>query len=357
MDWKACQGQSVDGVFTLGEFLGAGEQGGTFATSDGLRPAVIHLHPAEGRDVQSQLILWERISRLAHRNLMHLFRWGKCELRGEPMMYVVTEQADEVLEHTIRDRALDLSEVRELIGPVLDGLAYLHDRGYVHGRVRPAHIFAVSDTVKLSSDGIVPLLEAGRMRREATAYDAPEMASGMLTTATDVWSFGWTLIEVITQQPPGRGSLPEPLPEPFEEIVQHALKADPAERWTVQQIARRLRGESVEGGTSVAGTARRYAIPLAAAVGLLAFWLWPRSQNGDAPAPDPPPVVAAPAQTPGSRQASTKKYEKPSPMPADGPASRKAAAKRDPAPAPDLPHPRLARPLCPRKSYGQSCRR
>jgi len=340
VDWKAYEGQIVDGVFTLGEFLGGSERCGTFATSEGPRSEVIRLHPAEGRNVESQLTLWERISRLSHPNLMHLFRWGRCQLEEQPMIYVVTEKADEVLEHTVRERPLELDEVRQLIEPTLEALTYLHDRGYVHGRVRPSHLFAVAETVKLSSDGIVPLLEAGREPREKSAYDAPEMASGLMTTASDVWSLGWTLIEVLTQQPPGKGSLPEPLPEPFEEIVQHALKADPAERWTVQRIARRLRGEGIEGPASGAGTARRYAIPLvaAAAAVLLGIWVWTRP-NSEAQAPDRPAVAATPAPVPVAKQPSTAKSEKPSPMPVNDSASRKSAAKREPAPVQDTPGP------------------
>jgi TonB family protein len=340
--WKDCEGQTVDGVFALGEFLGGSEQAGVFVTSTGLQtgqPAAIKLIPSKGRNVEAQLVMWQRVSKLSHPNLVQLQRWGTCELRGVPMMYVVTERADEVLAHVLLERPLDASEARQLIEPVAGALAHLHDRGYVHGRVKPSNLFAIGEVLKLSVDDVVPLLEAGSIRRDVTAYDPPEAASGPVTPAADAWALGWTIVETLTQQRPGRGSLPDRLPEPFEEIVRNALRPDPAQRWTMPQIAARIRGERVSTSSGLPEPVRRYAIPVVAgAVVLAGIWLWPRGRDEETPPPTSTPPAVEPSKPKSAPKAPAQK-DRPSPMPSP---STPAASKEDSRAAQELAPPEPA---------------
>ena len=167
------------------------------------------------------------------------------------------ECAEENLAQILPGRPLTPAEARAMLESVLDALAYIHGKGFVHGHIKPANIMASGDQLKVSSDGL---------RREGGSpdgfghqapYDPPEYASGILpmsqsmSPAGDVWSLGMTLVETLTQSlPVARISehqdplLPQTLPEPFLEIARHCLLRDPQSRWTVAQIAARLEGRA-----------------------------------------------------------------------------------------------------------------
>ena len=64
------------------------------------------------------------------------------------LVYVVTECADEVLAQILAGRALTTEETREMLGPVIDGLGYLHEKGFVHGHLKPSNILVVDDQLE-----------------------------------------------------------------------------------------------------------------------------------------------------------------------------------------------------------------
>jgi TonB family protein len=107
---------------------------------------------------------------------------------------------------------------------------------------------AVHERLKLSSDSIRE--EGGTIpgSTKPSAYDAPEIARGLVSPAGDVWSLGVTLVEALTQRLPvsdGAGSgdpvLPATLPQPFRDIAFHCLRREPNQRWTLADIAARLK--------------------------------------------------------------------------------------------------------------------
>ncbi len=100
------------------------------------------------------------------------------------------EYAEEDLADILPQRALTPEETRDMLGPVLDALEYLHGKGFVHGDLKPANILATGDHLKLSSDAISRVGESQGGSRRVDAYDPPEAISGMLTPAADVWSLG-----------------------------------------------------------------------------------------------------------------------------------------------------------------------
>jgi TonB family protein len=83
--------------------------------------------------------------------------------------------------------------------------------------------------------------------RKFDVHDAPETAALPLSPAADVWSLGVMLVEALTQKTPvlpagnqGDALIPESLPQPYLDIVRHALLSDPRRRWSVAEIAARL---------------------------------------------------------------------------------------------------------------------
>src|SRR5260370_40910168 len=81
-------------------------------------------------------------------------RWGS---KNGSRLYVVMEYAEENLSQILPQRSLTESEVRDMLGPVLDALVFLHGKGLVHSRIKPSNILATADQLKLSTEALFPI--------------------------------------------------------------------------------------------------------------------------------------------------------------------------------------------------------
>jgi len=331
-------GSFVDGTFPLLRWLGGSAGAGVFATEleRPQRKAIIKLVPAEAEDAGVRAAAWAMAANLSHPNLMQVYTHGRCEIDGLPILYVVTEFADEVLAEILRERLLTTRETRELLAPALEALSYLHGKGLVHGRLRPSNIMAVGDNLKLSSDSVAAAGAIADPIAERTIYDAPETARGPLQNPADIWSLGATLVEVLTKYPPlsnhaksSEPLVPESTPEPFASIARKCLRADPDRRITLDEIKARLQlgPAPVRSPRQPARTApgkQRVAVFVAvAAIVIAAIGIWSAlSHHGQAPE-DSQAAQSAPAAAPASA---------PAPAPADQPSSAAPARASNQAP-------------------------
>src|SRR5258706_5708146 len=297
-DWKQWEGQVVNGKFPLLRYLGGSEYSAVFLSelNQSGRPqgAAIKLTPAGGETDEVQLSRWRAAAALSHPHLISIFDEGRCEVAGLALLYVVMECAEENLAQVLPARALTPDEARETVDSVLDVLAYLHGKGFVHGHIRPINIMADDgDQLKLSSDGLrrtgEPLERAGRRDEYDPPEHAPDAFAPVDTTSTagDVWSLGMAIVETMTQTRIGTSSteretlVPLTLPEPFLDIARHCLLRHPQERWTVSEISARLQGRipavqvravlrapqsAVSRSSSFPVKGRSYGIPLAAGI-------------------------------------------------------------------------------------------
>lgn len=260
---KQWEGQIVEGIFPLRQFLGGSDHSAVFLTeyTEGRsQKAVIKLFPADAVTADLQLSSWEFAAQLSHPNLLRLFRAGRCRIDGNDLLYLVMEYAEEDLSQILPQRALTPEETRDMLGPVLDVLEYLHGKGLVHGDLKPANILATGDRLKLSSDAISRVGESKSVTRRAGPYDPPEAMSGMPAPAADVWSLGTTLVEVLTQRlpewqpgPNAESVVPANLPAPFLEIARQCLRLEPQRRISVGDIAARLNQRAAAATASAAG--------------------------------------------------------------------------------------------------------
>ncbi len=247
--WNQCEGQVIDNRFRLRQYLGGADDSAVFLTQladPQSKRAAIKFIPA-GPNADHQLSLWRRVKQLEHPNLLRIFETGRWRLQNRDRLYVVMEYTEENLAQILPQRALTESEVREMLGPVLDALVFLHGKGLVHSRIKPSNILATADLLKLSSDALFRIGESRKSSSRFDVYDAPETAASALTPAADVWSLGMTLVETLTQRVPALqpGSqadpfVPDTLPQPLLDIARHALRRDPRRRWTIPEIAGRL---------------------------------------------------------------------------------------------------------------------
>ncbi|MGC2162698.1 MAG: TonB family protein [Silvibacterium sp.] len=245
VDWV---GRVIDGRFPLLKWLGGSEWSGVFLTElmgPGSRKMAIKLVPEDSGNAKARIAGWAAMSGLAHPHLMPLLHTGHCEVDGTKLLYSVTEYAEEVLSEIIAERALTPDEAKEMLVPVLDALFYLHGKGFVHGHLKPPNIMAVGNQLKISGDSLEVAGERGRYFPALSVYDAPELATGSISPAADVWSLGATLVEALTQHTPvwDRSTtilrapvVPESVPQPFGDIVPECLRLDPARRCTLSDI-------------------------------------------------------------------------------------------------------------------------
>ncbi|MGO9437843.1 MAG: TonB family protein [Terracidiphilus sp.] len=246
-DWV---GRVIDARFALLEWLGGTGNSGVFRTElpqPIMKKAAIKLIAAEGSAADSYLSGWAKAANLSHPHLMRVFRSGRFQFGSLGLVYVVTECADEVLSQIIPERALTPEETREMLDPVIEALAYLHGKGFVHGHLKPSNILAMDDKLKLSGDSVAATGGVRVLKRPASIYDAPEAARGVIAPSLDVWALGATLVEVLTQRTPvwerttsQEPMVPATLPRPFAEIARECLRREPDRRPTLSEIRARI---------------------------------------------------------------------------------------------------------------------
>lgn len=112
--------------------------------------------------------------------------------------------------------ARDVSQLLRWLLPVLGAVAELHERGYVHGDLKPANVLLNQQgphtAPKLIDFGLASaVFDRGPMSAPVYGtprYMAPERAAGAeLTVQADVWSLGMTLLECLAGQAATPGSL------------------------------------------------------------------------------------------------------------------------------------------------------
>jgi TonB family protein len=253
--WKSWEGRVVDGRFPLRQWLGGSDHSAVFLTERsgaGSQKAVIKLIRAESSDEDAQLSRWATAFRLSHLHLIRLYECGRGKIDGTRLLYVVTEYAEENLAEILPLRPLVPEEASEMLRPTVGTLAYLHQSGFAHGGIRPSNIMAVDNQLKISADGLGKIGERVGAH-SPSAYDAPELASGGLSPAGDIWSLGITLVAVLTQNEPnlkngdqGRVAVLETIPQPFREIAQQCLQIDPLRRCTAADILSLLRTPTLQ---------------------------------------------------------------------------------------------------------------
>jgi len=259
------EGRAIDGKFPLLEWLGGSGDRGVFLTAlRGTQTATIKLILAEGKLAEAYLAQWEAAKALSHPNLVQLRETGQCTIDGKHLVYVVTERAEAVLAGTIPRKALEPQKARRILEPIVEALSYIHEKGIVHGHIKPSNILLVADEWKLSVDSVRAAGESSRPHEAPGIYDAPEVAEGQRTAAADVWSLGMTMAEALMERPPAwdRSTQSDPavresVLEPFLEIVRQCLKTDPGKRCTIAEIKALLAGDF--SAAVIAGPALREA--------------------------------------------------------------------------------------------------
>jgi non-specific serine/threonine protein kinase/serine/threonine-protein kinase len=150
---------------------------------------------------------------LNHPNIARLFDGGQTP-DGVP--YLVMEYVEgSPINHYCNDRNLSTEQRLKLFCTVCDAVQYAHQHLVIHRDIKPGNILVASEGLpKLVDFGIAKLLDNGNSIPDATAtvmpfmtpeYASPEQVYGLsATTATDIYSLGVVLYELLTGRSPYR---------------------------------------------------------------------------------------------------------------------------------------------------------
>jgi serine/threonine protein kinase len=166
------------------------------------------------------------------------------------------------LAHLIqRNGPLNLSSAELIVRQLVEGLAALHRAGIQHRDLKPSNILIESETpleVVLTDFGSSALATMTLLTQVRTtlAYAAPETLTGMYSRASDYWSLGIVLIEILTGQNPlqwfgsskiasyqivqGKVPIPDTLPVNWQRLLKGLLERDHYKRWDDARILRWL---------------------------------------------------------------------------------------------------------------------
>lgn len=271
------EGLTVDGRFPLLEWLGGWADRCVFLTvRQSTHTANIKLIQASGADADACVARWEAAKALPHPCLVEMMETGRYRLTDSDVAYVVSEKAETFLSAIVPLKALDPAKVKEILVPVVDALAFVHDKGFVHASVKPSSIALIHEQWKLSADEMARAGEPLSLNRELDTYDAPELGTGTFTPAADMWSLGMIIVEACSQRTPvwnrdvaGDLGVPDWLPQPFQEIARECIRWDPAARISIEQVKRLLDQtviHSTESTTAVTREREVHRVPAATAV-------------------------------------------------------------------------------------------
>jgi len=239
-EWEP-PGQLIGSRYQLIERLGAGRYGVTYRAGDTELHRLVALkrlrsaRESAREGVRQFILRAQALIPLVHRNIIRVLELGK-DAQG---LFVVTEylSGGDLRQRIEQDGAMALDESLALIDAVGQGLACAHQRGTVHGDIRPANImFDASGVPRLVDFGLAAIPENSDLSgsghgADAGGYVAPEQLHDGRNAdpRSDLYALARTLCHMVTGQAALSGD-PEGLPPEIRSAVGHALYPDPAGR-------------------------------------------------------------------------------------------------------------------------------
>lgn len=201
------------------EHLGGGGMGVVYKAQDLKldRPVALKFLPPElTRDPEAkQRFIHEAkaSSALQHPNICVVH---DIDETADGQMFIVMEHLDgETLKKKIERGPLAIEEARNVATQVAEGLAEAHRHGLVHRDIKPANIMVTRrGETKILDFGLAKLIGQTTLTRPGTTsgtagYMSPEQVRGeKIEGATDIWSLGIVLFEMLSGTRPFRGDHP-----------------------------------------------------------------------------------------------------------------------------------------------------
>ncbi len=193
---------------------------------------------------------------LKHPNLVALYDM-KSDDEGQTwvvMEYVAGESLKAVIDRN--PNGLPAEEAERWFRGIAAGVGCLHDHGIVHRDLKPANIFDDHGFVKVGDYGLSKFISTSRRSGQTESvgtvhYMAPEIGRGVYGKEIDIYALGIMLYELLTGRVPFDGESSQeiimkhltdnpdlsPVPQPYRDVIQRALRKDPMKRFrSVQEM-------------------------------------------------------------------------------------------------------------------------
>ena len=308
------------GPYEIQGLLGQGGMGEVYLARDSRLPrdvAIKRVKVAEGRGSEGRERLVREatiLSQLTHPRICTLYELFEDD--GQVYLAMEALQGESLATRLARnrDRGLPVAMILTTAAEVADGLAFAHERGFIHRDVKPANIMLTSAGAKILDFGIARLGDPGGQPGQAATvtadglaragtlpYMAPEQLDGHADARSDLFSLGAVLYEMLTGRrafdgastaatvghivDERRPTLPSGLwPPGLVRLVDRCLAVDPHARWqTATDSADDLRSiaKGLDGATDAAtnpahppGLSSRWIAAALAALAIAGFAGW-----------------------------------------------------------------------------------
>ncbi|KEQ71885.1 cell division control protein Cdc15, partial [Aureobasidium namibiae CBS 147.97] len=204
--------------YQLGDCLGKGAFGSVYRALNwgtGETVAIKQVKLADLPKGQSRAIMME-IDLLKNLNHANIVKYNGF-VKSAESLYIILEYCENGSLHSICKNFGKFPEnlVALYMTQVLNGLLYLHEQGVIHRDIKGANILTTKEgLVKLADFGVATRKDTGLHESSVVGtpyWMAPEVIelSGA-TTASDIWSLGCTVIELLDGRPPYHKLQPMP---------------------------------------------------------------------------------------------------------------------------------------------------
>lgn len=252
-------GSVLDQRYELRALIGEGTFGRVYRALDRRldRAVAVKLIKPWWADTPSWASAFERearlLARLSDPGIVQIFDVGQA---AEGLYYVAELVDGESLASRLQRGTLGPAEAADIAEQLCRALAAAHAQNVVHRDIKPANVLLSADSsqVKLGDFGLARLVEeatdgsASALVAGTPRYMAPERAQGLPTTpASDVYSVGVVIYEMLAGVPPFTGTspmalalshlheappaLPSATPPGLKRVVVRALSKAPEERY------------------------------------------------------------------------------------------------------------------------------
>ena len=254
-------GKVLDNRYELVEFIGKGGMALVYRAIDqrtGHNVAVKILRPEYNQDAEF-CSRFEReamaASKMSHHNIVNLLDVGQ----DDNMRYLVMEYVrGQTLKEVIKQKgSLKPAVAAQISIRILSALQHAHKNGIIHRDIKPQNILVDSDgLIKVGDFGIARVVGSNTISTDdivmgSVHYFSPEQAKGeSVTAASDLYSAGVVLYEMLTGKPPFDGDTPvaiamqhigskaQPIrqinpsvPPAMERVVEKAMEKRPERRY------------------------------------------------------------------------------------------------------------------------------
>ena len=190
----------------------------------------------------------QALKELKHSGIVELFDSGTDAATGD--YFLVLEWMEKDLATLLKESASEgWDSFWEAVAlPILEALAFSHNRNYIHRDIKPSNILISSDgKPKLADFGISKLrsyFQPSITLREFVSrpFTPPEPDDGSYPYTRDVFSFGVLVLKCLTNvELVDQSSIPNALkefdaPPEIIELIERAVSLDPAERQTNAEV-------------------------------------------------------------------------------------------------------------------------